>query len=163
MTLINWTWAFKCSKFSSLINFQSLNRHWLVLLDLLVPQFAREGIKDREDGERGGGGAIIRGTAIIFEEIRYLVIHSPQGFSGIIYNTGWGTLPDCLRCSLLVMKGWVMMPPTQAGGGGDAPDFKWRGWSNGGKNQNSQKSLRQKLTPKKSHAKFSSLKNLKKH
>ena len=42
---------------------------------------------------------------------KYLSIHSPQGFSGIIYNTGWGTLPDCLRCSLLVMKEWVMMPP----------------------------------------------------
>ena len=34
----------------------------------------------------------------------YLIIHSPQGFSGIIYNTGWGTLPDCLRCSLQVLK-----------------------------------------------------------
>ena len=27
---------------------------------------------------------------------KYLIIHSPHGFSGIIYNTGWGTLPDCL-------------------------------------------------------------------
>ena len=27
-----------------------------------------------------------------------------QGFSGIIYNTGWRTLPDCLRCSSQVMK-----------------------------------------------------------
>ena len=35
---------------------------------------------------------------------KYLIIHSPQGFSGIIYNTGWGTLPDCLRCSLQVVK-----------------------------------------------------------
>ena len=35
---------------------------------------------------------------------KYLIIHSPQGFSGIIYNTGWGTLPDCLRCSLQVLK-----------------------------------------------------------
>ena len=66
ITLINWTWAFKCSKFSYLINFQSLNRHWLVLLDLLVPQFAREGIKDRDDGERGGGGAIIRGRRLFW-------------------------------------------------------------------------------------------------
>ena len=31
---------------------------------------------------------------------KYHIIHSPHGFSGIIYNTGWGTLPDCL----------VMMP-----------------------------------------------------
>ena len=66
ITLINWTWAFKCSKFSYLINCQSLNRHWLVLLDLLVPQFAREGIKDRDDGERGGGGAIIRGRRLFW-------------------------------------------------------------------------------------------------
>ena len=42
---------------------------------------------------------------------KYHIIHFPQGFSGIIYNTGWGTLPDCLRCSLQVMKEWVMMPP----------------------------------------------------
>ena len=35
----------------------------------------------------------------------------PQGFSGIIYNIGSGTLPDCLRCSLQVMKEWIMMPP----------------------------------------------------
>ena len=26
---------------------------------------------------------------------KYHIIHSPQGLSGIIYNTGWGTLPDC--------------------------------------------------------------------
>ena len=52
---------------------------------------------------------------------KYHIIHSPQGFLGIIYNTrspvwapdntGWGTLPDSLRCSLQVMKEWVMMPP----------------------------------------------------
>ena len=56
---------------------------------------------------------------------------------------------------------------------GDTLDFKWWGWSNGGKNQNpkkslglptkpTKKSLDQKLTPKKSHAKFLSLKNLQK-
>ena len=66
---------------SSLINVQSLNRHWSVLLDQIQLQLDREGIKEREDGERGGGGrlfkggdyfeyfhqrgAIIRGTAII--------------------------------------------------------------------------------------------------
>ena len=27
---------------------------------------------------------------------KYLIIHSPHGFSGIIYSTGWETLPDCL-------------------------------------------------------------------
>ena len=35
---------------------------------------------------------------------KHHIIHSPHGFSGIIYNTGWGTLPDCLRCSLQVVK-----------------------------------------------------------
>ena len=40
---------------------------------------------------------------------KYLIIHSPQGFLGIIYNTGWGTLPECLTCSLKVMKEWVVM------------------------------------------------------
>ena len=48
-------------------------------------------------------------------------------------------------------------------------DFKWQGWSNGGKNQNPktsvglptkpQKSLDQKLTPQKSHVRFPSLKH----
>ena len=31
-----------------------------------------------------------------FVNWKYLIIHSPQGFSGVIYTTGWGTLPDCL-------------------------------------------------------------------
>ena len=39
----------------SLINVQSLNRHWSVLLDQIQLQIDREGIKEREDGERGGG------------------------------------------------------------------------------------------------------------
>ena len=56
---------------------------------------------------------------------------------------------------------------------GDTLDFKWGGCSNGGKNptlknplpfqQNLKKSLDQNLTPKNSHAKFLSLKILKKH
>ena len=37
---------------------------------------------------------------------------------------------------------------------GDALNFKWQGWSNGGKNQNPKKSLDQNWTPKKSHAGF---------
>ena len=41
---------------------------------------------------------------------KYHIIHSPQGFSGIIYKTVWGSLPECLKCSLQVMKEWVMMP-----------------------------------------------------
>ena len=54
------------------------------------------------------------------------------------------------------------------------PDFKWRGWSSGGKNQNPQKSLGLptkpkkkclgwKLTPKKSHVEFPSLTNFQMH
>ena len=50
---------------------------------------------------------------------------------------------------------------------GGTLEFKWQGWSNGGKNQNPknpygfkpQKSLDQNLTPKKSHAEFPSHKN----
>ena len=56
-----------CSKFGPLINFQcqyswhqSMNHHWSVLLDETPLQLDREGIKEREDGERGGVG-IIRG------------------------------------------------------------------------------------------------------
>ena len=45
---------------------------------------------------------------------------------------------------------------------GGTLDFKLQGWSNGGKNHNPKKSLDQKLTPKKSHAKFPSLKNFQK-
>ena len=41
-------------------------------------------------------------------------------------------------------------------------DFKWQGWSNGGKNQNPQKFLDQNLGSKKTHAKFPSHKNFQK-
>ena len=47
---------FKFSKFGSMIHFQSLNCHWSVLLDQIPLQLDQEGIKEREDGERGGGG-----------------------------------------------------------------------------------------------------------
>ena len=58
---------------------------------------------------------------------------------------------------------WMVAP------GGVTPDFKWQGWSNGGKNQNPKKSLGlqtnaknsldQILSPQKSHAEFPSHKN----
>ena len=41
----------------------------------------------------------LQGYGCYFYDIvkyKYLIIHSPQGFSGINYNTGWGTLPECL-------------------------------------------------------------------
>ena len=53
-------------RFSSLINFQSLNRHWSDLLNLIALELDREGIKERENGERGGvgEGSIIRGSRL---------------------------------------------------------------------------------------------------
>ena len=46
----------------------------------------------------------LRSASTSGQPCKYHVIHYPQGFSGITYNTGWGTLPDYLRCSLQVMK-----------------------------------------------------------
>ena len=65
----------KLNRFSSSINFQSLNRHWSDLLNLIALHLDREGIKEREDGARGVGGAIIGGRRLIegrllFEEKR---------------------------------------------------------------------------------------------
>ena len=53
----------------------------------------------------------IRRSTFNFLNHCYVWTCSLQGFSGIIYNTDWGTLPDCLRCSLQVMKELVKMPP----------------------------------------------------
>ena len=39
---------------------------------------------------------------------------------------------------------------------GNTPDFKWCGWSNGGKNQNKKKIPTLKINPKKYHAEFPS-------
>ena len=65
----------KLNRFSSSINFQSLNRHWSDLLNLIALHLDREEIKEREDGARGVGGAIIGGRRLIegrllFEEKR---------------------------------------------------------------------------------------------
>ena len=49
----------------SLINVQSLNRHWSVLLDQIQLQLDREGIKEREDGEGGGGSDYLREAIIL--------------------------------------------------------------------------------------------------
>lgn len=43
--------------------------------------------------------------------IKHLIINSPRGFSRI-YNTVWGPLPDCLGCSLQLVKYWVMNDPS---------------------------------------------------
>ena len=65
----------KCSKFGSLINFQSLDCHWSVLLADSSSTW-QAGNKRK----RGVQGAIIRGRQFIegwllLEEIRYIIIH----------------------------------------------------------------------------------------
>ena len=47
--------------FSSLINSQSLNCPWSVLLNLIALQLDKEGIKGREDDERGGVSIFVKG------------------------------------------------------------------------------------------------------
>ena len=49
-------------------------------------------------------GLLSFGLLIVIVNCEYFIIHSPQGFSGIIYNTGWGTLPDCSWSSLQIMN-----------------------------------------------------------
>lgn len=44
------------------------------------------------------------------------------------------------------------MPRNGGRGGGSAPNFKWREWSNGGKNKNQKNSLHQNVAPKESYA-----------
>ena len=50
---------FKRSKFGFLINFRSLDRLWSVLLDQIPLQLDRKVIKERENGEKGGGGWLL--------------------------------------------------------------------------------------------------------
>ena len=62
-----------------------MTRHWSVLLDHIALQLDREGMKGRENGERGGGGgdysrkAINRGTAIIPRNTVHEASLSPAG------------------------------------------------------------------------------------
>ena len=62
-----------------------VTRHWSVLLDHIALQLDREGMKGRENGERGGGGddysrkAINRGTAIIPRNTVHEASLSPAG------------------------------------------------------------------------------------
>ena len=88
------------------------------MLDLLVLQLDREGIKGRDDGETSGGGAIIRGTAII------------QGNTVSYYPLPLGLFRDNLQhwlgdfARLVTVQFTSNDAPYQRGGGGDAPDFK---------------------------------------
>ena len=106
-------------------------------------------------------GAIIRGTAIIRgNTVSYYSLPSRLFRDNL--QQWLGHFARLVTVQFTSNEWWVMMPPTQGGGRGDAPDFKWWGRSNGGKNQNPKKSRRQKLTPKKFHAKFPSLKRFQK-
>ena len=49
-----------------------------------------------------------------------------------------------------MMYEWENINPREEGGGGGTPDFKLQGWWNGGKNQNSPKSLGFQTKPKES-------------
>ena len=66
-----------------MINFPSLNCHWLVLLDQIPLKLDREGIKEKEDGERAVGGAIIQGRQL------FLIFPSKGGvYSREVINRG---------------------------------------------------------------------------
>ena len=75
----------------------------------------------------------------------------------------------CDRRRIVLFYSATSVPGGQRG----TPDFKWQGWSNGGKNQNTkkylgletepQKSLDQNSTPNNSHAKFLSQNALQQH
>ena len=59
------------------------------MLNLIALQLDREGIKGRQDGEKVGEGAIIRGRRLIegrllFEEIRYFKTMSDSGKSPVV-------------------------------------------------------------------------------
>ena len=45
------------------------------------------------------------------EIVNILIFHSPQGFSGIIYNSGWETFPRLLMVQLQVMRNECIWPP----------------------------------------------------
>ena len=66
---------FKCSKFGSLINFQSLEHHWSVLL--ADSSSTWQGGNKRKGGVRGAimqGRQLIEGW-LLLEEIRYIIMH----------------------------------------------------------------------------------------
>ena len=106
----------KCSKFCLLINFQSLNRHWSVLLSHIALQLDREGIKGREDGERGmgGGGLFEGGNFYIFPSNggNYLRERINQGTAIILGNMVNPIL--CSDCWHFEQAGWICLNlPTQ--------------------------------------------------
>ena len=63
-------------------------------------------------------------------------VTAPDHFLGL----AWA--PHVTRCAV-VLQNFKSSPGRRGvqGGAGGTPDFKWRGWSNGGKNQNPEKFL----------------------
>ena len=76
----------------------------------------------------------------------YLVT-SPQNYLAI------GKIATKNNVSLILFESTSRWWLTNPGGGG-SPDFKWRGWSNGGKSQNPKKSLGLLTNPKSPVTKF---------
>ena len=92
---------------------QNTSDTFIVLTDLLSCSVYKVEVRAYTSAGPGVFGSIARD--IVTSGIEYskcksnvnvnIILFTPLGaFSGIIYNTGCGTLPDCLRCSLQVMK-----------------------------------------------------------
>ena len=87
------------------LNIQSLNRHWSVLLDQIPLQLDTEGMKEREDGERGGAGTIIRGRRL------FQIFLSKEGggdYSREVINRGTAVIRGN-TVSLIMMITMMMM------------------------------------------------------
>ena len=87
------------------LNIQSLNRHWSVLLDQIPLQLDTEGMKEREDGERGGAGTIIRGRRL------FQIFLSKEGggdYSREAINRGTADIQGN-KVSLIMMMTMMMM------------------------------------------------------
>ena len=69
-----------------------------------------------------------------FKKIWFFHCSPPHSFQSEKYRLTWDG--KCEKFSVLKPRGGT-------------PDFKWQGWSNGGKNQNPKKSLDQNLSSKK--------------
>ena len=52
----------------------------------------------------------------VVSKVNIILSTPPEGFSGIVYNTGWGTSPDCLRACLYGGGGPQVGEVTRLGG-----------------------------------------------
>ena len=98
-------------------NFQSLNHHWSVLLDQIPLQLDRKGIKESEDGMRGGEGGDYSWEVIILD----VSIKGGRLFEGGnysrdgYYSRKYGTLnwtPCCLWFLVLINVSFVLKSDT---------------------------------------------------